>query len=360
VSLVDRRNRFRFAPNIPPTGSPRPKASRSVAGDREYIGMGHRFLLTARVSEPGMAMLRAAGEVNVLSSLKDDQAGPLMAVADALIARTENVDKGLMLKCPKLRIIVRHGVGYDNIDIAAAAGLGIPVAYLPGINSDAVAEHAFGLLFELAKSTGAWSRKVAQRDWASRLSNPTTGLIGKTLGIVGLGNIGRMVAKRALGFEMKIAAYDPFVKPELAASVNATMMGLDELLATADFITLHTPGGNDTKNLFDAARIAQIKPGAFLINTARGTLVDLAALDKALNEGRLAGAGLDVFPVEPPDFSHPIFSNPKVVITPHIASHTKETGDRMGTESARIAIEALAGTKPAALADAKVWPPRRV
>jgi phosphoglycerate dehydrogenase-like enzyme len=157
---------------------------------------------------------------------------------------------------------------------------------------------------------------------------------------------------------MKIVAHDPYVSADQAAAVGAELKDLDGLLSAADIVTLHTPGTAETKNLLDAGRIARMKKGALLINTARGTLVDLTALDAALREGRLAGAGLDVFPVEPPDFSHPIFSNPKLVSTPHIASNTAETIDKMGLAAAQTAIDAVAGKKPAALADPRCWPPK--
>jgi D-3-phosphoglycerate dehydrogenase len=317
------------------------------------------FLLTARITEPGMKLLAAHGEVAVLPTLKGPEAAPLLAKADALIARTETVDRALIAAGTRLRIIVRHGVGYDNIDVAAASEMGIPVAYLPGINSDAVAEHVFGLLMELTKRNTFWSARIRAHDWRCRLEHFNVGLAGKTLGVVGLGNIGRMVAKRAPAFDMKVVGYDPYVTPEAAAALGVTKMELDPLLAAADFVTLHTPGTSETKNLIDADRIARMKPGACLINTARGTLVDLAALDAALTSGHLAGAGLDVFPVEPPDFAHPIFANPKAVITPHIASNTRETIDKQGLASAQAAIDGVNGVKPAALANPAIWPPRK-
>lgn len=319
------------------------------------------FLLSARITEPGMNMLSAAGEVHVLASVRGDEAKPLLGKADALIARTETIDRALMTAAPKLRIIVRHGVGYDNVDVAAATELGIPVAYLPAINSDAVAEHVFGLLMELTKRTGTWNAHVRNRNWKSRYEGANIGLAGKTLGVVGLGNVGRMVAKRAQAFDMKVAGFDPYVTADAAKAIGVEKLELDALLAASDFVTLHTPGTSETKNLLDAGRIAKMKPGAMLINTARGTLVDLAALDEALDGGRLAGAALDVFPVEPPNFRElPIFTNPKLVATPHIASNTRETTDKMGTEAARTAIEALQGVKPAALANPQAWPGRKV
>lgn len=320
--------------------------------------MSHFYLLTAKITDPGMNLLRQAGEVQVLPTLKGPEAAPLLARADALIARTETVDKSLIALGGRLKIIVRHGVGYDNIDVAAAAELGIPVAYLPGINSDAVAEHVFGLLMELTKKTGEWNRHVVNRNWKARYEGANVGLAGKTVGIVGLGNIGRMVAKRCAAFEMSVVAFDPFARPEAAAALGVKLLPLAELLAVSDFVTLHTPGGSETSNLINADALAKMKPTARLINTARGTLVDLDALDAALRAGRLGGAGLDVFPVEPPDFAHPIFSNPRVVITPHVASHTHETTDKMGLHAAKAAIDAVRGVKPDALVRPEIWPPR--
>jgi D-3-phosphoglycerate dehydrogenase len=320
------------------------------------------FVLTARIHDDGLRPLAAAGTVTVLTGLPPEKVREALATADAIIARTETVDAAMMDAAPRARIIVRHGVGYDNIDVKAASARGIPVAFLPGINAPAVAEHVFGLLFALTKKMGPWNAiPPKDRVWKIRYEWVGVELDGKTLGIVGLGNIGRMVAKRAAAFGMRLIGYDPMVTAEQAAAMGIERREIDALLAEADVITLHVPDTPETRNLMNAERLARLKPSAFLINTARGTLVDLDALDAALRAGKLAGAGLDVFPVEPPDFGHPIWTNPRLVATPHVASHTAETTAKTAAASAKAAIEAVAGTKPtaAALADPAAWPPKR-
>jgi len=256
-----------------------------------------------------------------------------LADADALIVRSATqVTAGLLEAAPQLRIIARAGTGVDNVDVAAASARGVLVVNAPGANSISVAEHTLALMLALARLVPAADRAMKEGRWDKKrfLGNE---LRGKTLGVAGLGRIGREVAQRARSFGMRIVAHDPYISADVAAGLGIELLTLDALCTTADYITLHLPLTPETRHVFNDARFAACKPGLRLVNTARGELIDEGALRRAIESGIVEGAGLDVFEVEPlKDWS--LAQLPQVVATPHIAASTEEAQELVGTDTA--------------------------
>jgi D-3-phosphoglycerate dehydrogenase len=256
-----------------------------------------------------------------------------IADADALLVRSATkVDARLLEAAPALRIVARAGTGVDNVDVDAASARGVLVVNAPGANSISVAEHACALMLALARSVPAADRAMKDGKWEKKRFVGTE-LRGKTLGVAGLGRIGQEVAQRARAFGMRVVAHDPFISKDIAAAVGAELMTLDALCAAADYITLHLPSTAETRHLFNDERFARCKPGLRLVNTARGELVDEAALQRAIEHGTVAAAALDVFEREPPaDWS--LAQLPQVIATPHIAASTEEAQELVGIETA--------------------------
>jgi D-3-phosphoglycerate dehydrogenase / 2-oxoglutarate reductase len=256
-----------------------------------------------------------------------------ISTADALLVRSATkVDASLIAAAPRLRIIARAGVGVDNVDVEAASARGILVVNAAGASSISVAEHACALLLALSRAVPAADRAMKDGRWDKK-NLLGTEVRGKTLGIAGFGRIGQEVAHRAQAFGMRVIAHDPFISAELAKQSDVALVPLDELCASADYITLHMPATNETHHLFDDARFARCKHGLRLINTARGELVDEHALRRAIESGIVAGAGLDVFEQEPPtDWA--LAQLPQVIATPHIAASTEEAQEQVGIETA--------------------------
>jgi D-3-phosphoglycerate dehydrogenase len=256
-----------------------------------------------------------------------------LADADALMVRSATqVTAALLAAAPRLRIVARAGTGVDNVDVAAASARGILVVNAPGANSISVAEHALALMLALARLVPAADQAMKDGRWEKKrfLGNEVR---GKTLGLAGLGRIGQEVAQRARAFGMRIVAHDPFISAEIASTLGVELLTLDELCATADYISLHLPLTGETKHLFNDGRFSKCKVGLRLINTARGELIDEAALRRAIEQGIVEGAGLDVFEQEPPkDWA--LAKLPQVVATPHIAASTEEAQELVGTDTA--------------------------
>jgi len=282
-------------------------------------------------------LLRDEGwSVDAVAGRSPSELLPALADADALIVRSATtVTAALITAAPRLRAIARAGAGVDNIDVEAAAARGIVVMNAPGATSASVAELAFALMLALARHLPAADRRMKEARWEKKAFAGTE-LAGKTLGIVGLGRIGRIVAGLGHAFAMAVVAHDPAVTPADVAGVadGAIALGsLDQLCDRADYVTLHLPLTPGTWHLFDAARLARCRRGVRLVNTSRGELVDAAALLAALDAGHVAGAGLDVFEQEPPtDWA--LARHPAVVATPHVAASTAEAQERVGVETA--------------------------
>jgi phosphoglycerate dehydrogenase-like enzyme len=242
--------------------------------------------------------------------------GALLPGVVATVAGTEPYNERILAAAPDLRIVARLGVGFDQIDVAAATRHGVAVAMAFGTNHEAVADHTFALMAALASSITSYDRLVRDGSWGSLAHGS---LHGTTVGIVGLGRIGRAVAKRCQGFAMRVLAHDPLIDATILGHLGCTQVGLDELLAQADFVSLHAPLLPATRHLIDAAALSRMKSSAYLINTARGPLVDEAALVAALEAGEIAGAGLDVFESEPLPAGSRLRALESVVLSPHAA-----------------------------------------
>jgi D-3-phosphoglycerate dehydrogenase len=308
----------------------------------------HRILIADPLEASGLNLFREAGaEVVVLAAGDRPRLGELVGGFDALVVRSATkVTRALLAEPGRLRVIGRAGVGVDNVDVDAATERGILVVNAPTANLTSAAEHTFALLLALARRLPAADASMKRGEW-DRKSYVGIELHGKTLGVVGFGRIGQRVASRARGLEMRVIAFDPFLDPELAHRLGVEMVPLDALLATADVVTLHTPLTRETHHLIDAARLAQMKPGALLVNCGRGGVVDEPALLAALESGRLGGAALDVFETEP-TASRELVAHPRVVATPHIGAQTAEAQERIAIETATTVLAALGGEMPAA------------
>ena len=285
-----------------------------------------RVLVADKLAPEGMAILRQAVDAGQLQvdervGMKPDELVRAVADYDALVVRSAStVTSEVIAAAPKLRVVGRAGIGVDNIDVEAATKRGIAVMNTPGGNNVTTAEHAISMLLSLARSIPQATASMKAGKWekskftGSEISN-------KTLGIVGVGNIGRLVAERAQGLKMKVIAYDPFITEEKARAMGIELVSLDALLQRADFVSIHTPLLPETRNLIDAAALAKMKPTARLVNCARGGIVDEAALVRALKENWIGGAGFDVLSKEPPREGNPLLEldQPNFILTPHVA-----------------------------------------
>jgi len=328
--------------------------------DSEASGGRPLLAVVDPIHPDGIAILRAAGEVVELFAPGVD-AARAWAVADGLVVRTSPLPAVRIADCARLKVIGKHGVGVDNIDIAAATEAGIVVFNTPGANTLAVAEGAVALMLAVVKRLRAGHDLVASGRFAERGPWRVGDLSGKTLGLVGGGRIAAEVARICRkGFGMHVLVYDPYAGEAQAAAMGAEKVhGLDAMLARTDIVSIHTPLTEETRNLLGRRRLAQMKPGAILINTARGGIVDEAALADALAAGRLGGAGLDVFESEPPENDNPLLTLPNVVLSPHVAGITEDSARRMAVGAAQGVVDVLAGRKPEAILNPEVWPRRK-
>ncbi len=303
-----------------------------------------RVLIADPLEDEGLAILRAAGADLIEPASADRSRLPeLLAGADALIVRSATrVTRELLAGAPRLRVIGRAGVGVDNIDVDAAAERGIQVVNAPTGNVLAATEQTFALLLALARRVPAADASMKRGEW-DRKSFRGIELAGKTLGIVGFGRIGQRVGARARAFEMKVVACDPGIDPVVAERLDVPLLALDDLLPIADVVTLHTPLDRSTRGMLDARRIGRMKPGALLVNCARGGLIDEAALVAALESGRLAGAALDVYDEEPTPRQE-LVRHPLVVAAPHLGAQTREAQVRVAVETAQRVVAALAAS----------------
>ncbi len=262
----------------------------------------------------------------------------LKGVGVWLVRSESKVTAAWIDKAPDLRLVGRAGVGVDNIDLNAATMRGIAVINAPAANTVAACEHAFGLMLASARNIAQANADVQALRW-QRSKWMGAELSGKTLGIIGLGRIGREMARRAAAFGMKVIGHDPFVSEEQAERMQVKTMPVKELLGHSDFVTLHVPGGDKTRHLINAESLGWFKPGARLINCARGELVDEAALASAVKSGRLGGAALDVFSQEPLPEGNPLRGIDKIILTPHLGASTAEAQNKVATELARGVID---------------------
>jgi D-3-phosphoglycerate dehydrogenase len=301
-----------------------------------------RILVADPIAEQGMRLLRSYAQVDVKPKLETEQLKGMIADYDALIVRSQTrVGPEVIEAGQKLKVIGRAGVGTDNIDVDAATRRGVVVVNAPTGNTVAAAEHTIALMLALARNVTQAHHQLRSGKW-QREKLIGTELRNKTLGIIGLGNVGSEVAKRAHAFEMRILAHDPFVSQEYAHNLNARLVSLDELLAEADFITLHVPLTAATRKLIGGKELTKLKPTARIINCARGGLVDEEAVVKAIRSGGLAGAAFDVFANEPATDS-PLFQEDNVIVTPHLGASTIEAQASVAKDVAEEVIAVLQG-----------------
>jgi D-3-phosphoglycerate dehydrogenase len=268
---------------------------------------------------------------------------PLVTDVDGYIAGVDEIDSSVIACARQLKIVSCYGVGFDHVDVTAATARGVLVTNSAGTNSAAVAELAISLLLALARHLVAANDAVRSGKWPIL---DGISILGKTVGLIGLGAIGREVSLRLHGFGCRLVAYDPFVAPDLAIRLGVTPLSLEEVLSQADFVSLHVPVTEATRGMVDRGFLEQMRDGAFLINTARGDLIDEGALINALHSGHLRGAALDCFSQEPPDMSNLLLQFPQVIATPHTGAHTDEALNRMGRTSLENCLVALNGQIP--------------
>jgi D-3-phosphoglycerate dehydrogenase / 2-oxoglutarate reductase len=302
-----------------------------------------KVLVKEKIADSGVELLRENFEVDLGLEMSEEELREAIGGYDAILVRSATqVTPELIDLAENLKVIGRAGTGVDNVDIPAATRRGIVVANAPESNSVAAAEHTLALMLALCRNVPQAHGSLVGGAW-ERPKFKGTELYGKTLGVIGFGRIGQLVAKRAQAFEMDVVGFDKFVSPERFKELGVEgAEELDGLLARADVVTLHVPKTPDTIGLIDAEAIAAMKDGARLVNCARGELVDLDALLAGLESGKLAGAALDVFPSEP-FTEHPIFARPDVVVTPHLGASTAEAQDRAGVVTAEQVTAALTG-----------------
>jgi D-3-phosphoglycerate dehydrogenase len=305
----------------------------------------YKILVSDPLAPVGLDLLRQAPDLTFEAPGKMARADVLARIgeADALIVRSETqVDAELLGAAKCLRVVGRAGVGVDNIDVSAATARGVIVMNTPGANAMATAEHTMAMMLALCRKLPQADASLRRGEW-NRSKFQGVQLYQKTLGVLGFGRIGRLVAQRAQGFGMDVLAYDPYVNEEVGRELGVRVVDLDELLARSDFLTLHTTLTPETRHLIDDAAIARMKSGARLINCARGELVEEAALVAALRSGKLAGAALDVFVTEPPTGS-PLLSMDNVVVVPHLGASTAEAQRDVAVKIVEQVLGALRGT----------------
>jgi D-3-phosphoglycerate dehydrogenase len=281
--------------------------------------------------------------------------------ADAAVIGGSVVDAVFLDRAgPGLKMVVRHGIGYERVDVAACTTRGVLAANTPDGPTLSTAEHTVALILALAKRLGRLGTSIRTGEGVSRLELQGIDVGGRTLGVVGFGRIGRRVGEIcALGLGMRVLVFDPFARDAVARCAWAEeAASLDELLATSDFVTLHTPLSPATTRLIGERELRLMRQGAYLVNVSRGPVVDEAALIEALRDGHLAGAGLDVFDPEPPAATNPLLAMPEVVVTPHVASNTAEGMARMSEAVVDQVLQVLAGERPVSLIDPAAWPGR--
>ena len=302
-----------------------------------------RVFISDKLEAGGVEMLEHAGlEVDNHPGLKDAELQEAMRAADGMVVRSGTRVTSQLLENPgRLRAIVRAGVGVDNIDVSAATRKGIVVMNTPGGNTVSTAELTISHLMSLARHLPEADATMRQGKWErSKLTG--TQLAGKTLGIVGLGRVGREVARRAAGLDMKVIGFDPFLAPDRAAQLGIEAAAdLDSLLPRCDFLTVHTPLTAETTDLIGARQLARMRKGSRVINCARGGIINEAALAEALKSGHIAGAALDVFVDEPPSADHPLLKLPNVELTPHLGASTTEAQESVALEAAQLLIDFL-------------------
>lgn len=302
------------------------------------------------------AVLAEVGAELMVSPTSDEsELRSLVTDADAILTCFARVSPEVVRAGTKLKVIGRYGIGVDNIAVEEATRLGIPVTNVPAYCLDEVAEHVLGLIFCLARGIHRYDTAVRGGDWSLDVGRPVRRIAGRTLGIVGYGKIGHAVAQRAQGLGMRVIVHDPHSHADGHHDPEVESLPLLQLAAVADFITLHVPATDKTRNLVDAEFLAAMSPDAYLINTARGTIVDQPALEDALRNGQIAGAGLDVFVPERLAPDDPLLHLNNIITTPHVAFYSEQSVADLATLAARNVAEVLAGRRVASTVNPEIY-----
>lgn len=302
-----------------------------------------KVLIPQDIAQAGKDYLLSRGyEIKMGSSVAPEVMGEEIRDCDALLIRTAKVPSSVLQAGKQLKVVSKHGVGVDNIDVDAATELGIQVTNGPLSNAESVAEHTVALIMAVAHHLVEMDQNVRAGNWEARDQVRLTGLSGKTVGIVGLGRIGQYVAKKvALGLDMKVIAFDAFLPPDMVPEYVEMAESLQDLCRRSDFVTLHCPATPATKGSINRTCFDQMKSSAFLINCARGEIVNESDLVEALTSGEIAGAGLDVLSAEPPRKNDPLLSLKNVILSPHCGAHSYESFDNMAVHAAMGIDEVL-------------------
>ena len=315
-----------------------------------------KILVADPIGVEGVELLQSRAEVDVKTGMKPPELLAVIGGYEGLVVRSETkVTKEVIETAKKLRVVGRAGIGVDNIDLDAATSAGIAVVNAPTGNTVAAAEHTMALMLALSRNVPAAHQSLKSGEWR-RSDFMGIEVRNKTLGICGLGRVGSEVARRALSFDMRLVGYDPFVSPDYAKRMGIELLSLEELLAQCDFITLHTPLTDSTRQMIGSREVGLLKRGARLINVARGELVDESAILEGLESGQLSGVALDVFAQEPPQ-NLALIEHPKVVVTPHLGASTEEAQREVAIEAAEQVLAVLNGEPARNTVNAPFVPP---
>lgn len=315
-----------------------------------------KFVMTQSVCPEGLALLEGTAQIHVADNPDPNNYLDAMQDADALIVRIAKCDGNVIKNSPNLKVIGRTGVGYDSVDVKEATARGIPVVITPGANNRSVAEHAVAMMFALSKNLVEAQKEMCNGNWEIRGAKKAFELEGKTVGILGLGAIGRETAKICQGIGMKIAGYDPFLTRERVEALGAAYYeNYEELLKDSDIVTIHVPLTAQTRNMIGKKQLESMKKTALVINCSRGGIVNEADLIEALKDGTIAGAGTDVFCSEPPKADDPLLSCPNLVVSPHSAAQTREAVIKMAVMCVEGCLAVCRGEKWPYVADPEVY-----
>ncbi len=308
------------------------------------------------IGQVAIDILEPYGEIAVAEDSSEEALIRIMGNAQGLVLRGDGIGSARVIDAsPDLKVIGRSGVGYDNVDMPAANARKIPVVITPGANAQAVAEASIAFMLMLCKKMIHWDTQLKKGNWKSRFEQSSGDLDGTTLGIVGFGSIGRKLAELIRPFNMTVLAYDPYAEENDAKALGAELIDLEALLKRSDFVSLHALLNEETRGLINRERIAQMKSGAFLINLARGGIIEnLDILYDALTSEKLAGVGLDVFEPEPPDVSHPIFKLENCITSPHACAMTVQAMHRSFKSMATDMAAVFDGRKPRFVANPEI------
>ena len=306
-------------------------------------------------TEPEAEVLaRVGGELVVAESGSEEELVGLVPQADAILTCWAQVPSSVVRAGDKLQVIGRYGIGVDNIAVEEASRCGILVTNVPSYCLEEVSDHVMALLLACARKICHYNSRVRDGDWEVSSGKPLFRVRGQTLGIVGFGKIGRTLAPKAQAFSMRVLVYDPYIDTDTARAYQCEKTGLDTLLTEADFVSIHTPLTKDTRGMIDEGRLRQMKSTAFVINAARGAIIDQDALVKALEEDWIAGAALDVFVPERLPIDHPLIQLPNVIATPHVAFYSEESLRDLEVQAAENVAAVLSGQRPAAVVNPEV------